>query len=57
MKGVKHYTREGKEWKGQSHKMPNGQIHTGKTHGKTSQRLYHLKDLPKSIQRKMKNGK
>jgi len=25
--------------------MPNGELHSGKTHGKTSVRLYHLKDL------------
>ena len=25
--------------------MPNGQIHTGKTHGKTSKQVVHFKDL------------
>ena len=33
MKGVKHYTKDGKEWKGLTHKMPNGKVHTGKVHG------------------------
>jgi hypothetical protein len=47
MKGVKHYKRDGTEWKGSSHKMPNGQLHTGKTHTKTSVRLFHFKDLSK----------
>ena len=31
--------------KGGTHKMPNGHLHSGKTHGKTSKRLYHFKDL------------
>ena len=30
MKGVPHYKRDGTEHKGNSHKMPNGQLHTGK---------------------------
>jgi len=51
-KGVKHYKRDGTEWKGNTHKMPNGQLHTGKTHGKTSERLFHFKDLSKRAQAK-----
>ena len=47
MKGVKHYTRDGKEWKGGTHKMPNGELHTGKTHSKSSKKLVHLKDIKK----------
>lgn len=47
MKGVNHYTKQGKIWKGGSHKMPNGQVHTGRTHSKTSQKLYHFGDLSK----------
>ena len=43
MKGVKHYTRDGKEWKGSSHKMPNGSVHTNKSHTKTSVKLLHFK--------------
>jgi len=45
MKGVKHYLKNGTEWKGASHKMPNGKLHTGKTHTKTSKPLVHKKDL------------
>jgi len=41
------YTKEGKHWKGNTHKMPNGTIHTNKEHSKTSKQLYSLKDLPK----------
>jgi hypothetical protein len=47
MKGVNHYTKQGKIWKGGSHKMPNGQVHTGRTHSKASQKLYHFGDLSK----------
>ena len=47
MKGVKHYTKDGKEWKGNMHKMPNGSLHTNKTHTKTSQKLVHYKELSK----------
>jgi hypothetical protein len=53
MKGVKHYKKDGTEWKGATHKMPNGQLHTGKTHGKSSQRLYHLKDLSATARKKV----
>jgi len=52
MKGVKHYKRDGTEWKGGSHKMPNGDLHSGKTHGKTSKKLFHLKELSKAAQKK-----
>ena len=45
MKGVKHYLKNGTEWKGASHKMSNGKLHTGKTHTKTSKPLVHKKDL------------
>lgn len=44
-KGVKHYTKEGKEFTGNYHKMPNGKLHSGKTHTKTSKPLFHFKDL------------
>ena len=44
-KGSKHYKRDGTEHTGGTHKMPDGSVHSGKTHGKTSVRLYHLKDL------------
>tara|TARA_R100001443_G_scaffold113399_1_gene127998 strand:+ start:735 stop:905 length:171 start_codon:yes stop_codon:yes gene_type:complete len=42
---TKHYFKTGKEFKGAVHKMPNGQIHTGKTHNKTSKQVVHFKDL------------
>ena len=51
-KGVKHYFRDGTEHKGGMNKMPNGQLHSGKTHGKTSKRLYHFGDLSKTAKAK-----
>ena len=57
MKGVKHYKRDGTEHKGGSHKMPNGDLHSGKTHGKTSVKLLHFKDLSKKSKLKAKGKK
>ena len=57
MKGVKHYKRDGTEHKSGSHKMPNGDLHTGKTHGKTSVKLFHFKDLSKTAKVKAKGKK
>ena len=48
------YTKDGKAWKGGTHKMPNGQVHTNKSHTKTSQRLYDFKDLSKEAKKKAK---
>jgi len=44
-KGVKHYKRDGTEHTGGTHKMPNGVVHSGKTHGKTSVKLFHFDEL------------
>jgi hypothetical protein len=57
MKGVKHYKRDGTEHKGGFHKMPNGDLHSGKTHGKTSVKLFHFKDLSKKAKLKAKGKK
>jgi hypothetical protein len=43
--GTKHYFKTGKEFKGAVHKMPNGSIHTGKTHTASSKPVVHFKDL------------
>ena len=51
-KGMKHFFRDGTEYKGGTHKMPNGQLHSGKTHGKNSKRLYHFSELSKTAQKK-----
>jgi len=47
MKGVKHYTKDGEEWDGGTHKMDDGTLHTGKTHNEDSKKLVHKKDLKK----------
>ena len=51
-KGVAHYFRDGTKHKGGMHKMPNGQVHSGKTHGKTSKRLYHFSELSSTAKKK-----
>jgi len=47
-KGVKHYLKDGTTWNGNYHKMPNGKLHTNKTHTKKSKLLFHFGDLSKS---------
>ena len=53
-KGVKHYLRDGTEYKGAMHEMANGHLHTGKTHTKNSKRLFHFKDLSATAKNKIK---
>jgi hypothetical protein len=57
MKGVKHYKRDGTEHTGSSHKMPNGDSHTNKSHTKTSVKLFHFKDLSEKAKKKAKGKK
>tara|TARA_B110000858_G_scaffold86998_1_gene100526 strand:+ start:445 stop:618 length:174 start_codon:yes stop_codon:yes gene_type:complete len=57
MANTKHYLKNGKEWKGGSHKMGGGKLHTGKTHTKTSKPLVHFKDLSKTAKLKTKKTK
>ena len=57
MKGVKHYKKDGTEHKGASHKMPNGSLHTNKTHTKTSVKLFHLKELSDTAKKKARKKK
>jgi hypothetical protein len=54
MKGVKHYTKDGKEHKGSSHKMKDGTLHTNKAHTKTSKKLVHFKDLSQAAKKRAK---
>jgi hypothetical protein len=44
-KGVQHYYKDGRKFNGETHKMPDGSLHTNKTHTKTSKPVVHLKDL------------
>jgi hypothetical protein len=39
--GQKHYTKDGKEWKGATHKMPDGTLMTQDPHNKDSEKLSH----------------
>ena len=48
---MKHYFRNCKEHKGATNKMPNGTLHSNKTHTKTSKPLYHFKELSKTAQK------
>tara|TARA_B100001057_G_scaffold496164_1_gene596932 strand:- start:2886 stop:3053 length:168 start_codon:yes stop_codon:yes gene_type:complete len=52
MKGVKHYKKDGTEYKGSSHKMADGTLHSNKSHTKTSVKLYHFKDLSAAAKKK-----
>jgi len=54
MKNVKHYKKNGTEHTGTSHKMPDGSLHSNKTHTKTSQKLFHFKDLSAKAKAKAK---
>ena len=54
--GVKHYLKDGKEHKGGLHKMPDGSLHSGKTHTKSSKPLFHYGDLTQKAKRKAREG-
>jgi len=43
--GVKHYTKDGKEWTGATHKMPNGRLMTQNPHSEDSEELFHKDEL------------
>ena len=49
--------KSGKEYKGGTHKMPNGSTHSGKTHTKSSKPVVHFKDLSKTVKDRIKKGK
>ena len=42
---VTHYTKDGKEWTGATHKMPKGPLMTGDPHNDDSEELFHKADL------------
>jgi hypothetical protein len=37
---------------GETHKMPDGSLHSGKTHTKSSVPVFHMKDLSKTAKEK-----
>jgi hypothetical protein len=54
--GVPHYTKDGKEWKGKVHKMPDGSLMSGNPHDKDgsgpngeSEELSHKEDLTETF--------
>ena len=53
-KAQKHYFKDGTEHKGGTHKMPNGQLHSGSKHGKNSKQVVHFKDLSATAKKKAK---
>jgi len=57
MKGVPHYLKDGTLYKGESHKMPNGEVHTGKQHNEDSEKLFHFDDLSDEAKKKAKKSK
>ena len=59
--GVPHYTKDGKEWKGKTHKMDDGSLMSGNPHdvegsgpNGESEKLYNKEDL-KEAEKKKKN--
>jgi len=55
-KGVQHYYKDGRKFHGETHKMPDGSVHTGKTHTKSSKVVVHLKDLSKKAKEKARGS-
>ena len=58
-KGVPHFFKDGKalgpDGMGAYHKMPDGSLHSGKTHTKLSKKLFHHNELSKTAQKKAKS--
>lgn len=49
-KGEPHYTKDGKEYTGLTHKDATGRLMTGATHTKDSEYLYHKDELPVELE-------
>jgi len=56
MKGVKHYKKDGTAFNGNTHKMDNGTLHSGKMHTYSSVKLFHFGELSKQAQAKAKKS-
>ena len=39
------YLEDGTKWDGATHRMPNGEVHTGKTHTSESRRVFRFSQL------------
>jgi hypothetical protein len=55
--GVPHYTKDGKEWTGPTHKMPNGKLMTQSPHNDDSEELFHKEDLKEAIKLSKKQSR
>jgi len=53
--GVKHYFKNGKEYKGGMHKHPDGTLMTGKSMSSTSKKLFHYGKLSDKAKVKAKS--
>ena len=54
---MKHYFKDGTEFTGRMHKMPNGKMHSGVNHTKSSKPVVHFNNLSKIAKKKAKlNG-
>ena len=56
-KGVNHYFRDGTKHNGGMHKMPNGDMHSGATHGPRSKKLFHYGELSRAAQTKARKSR
>jgi len=58
MKGVAHYKKDGTIYKGKgTHKDAKGKLMSGKKHAASSKFLFHMEELPKAVQAKLKRNK
>jgi hypothetical protein len=51
------FTRDGRRYSGKSHKMPNGEVHSGASHSASSQRLFKSKEEAMAYGKKSKGKK
>ena len=54
--GMNHYLKDGTKHTGGMHKMPNGELHSGRGHTSSSKRLFHYADLSKTAQAKARKS-
>ena len=50
--GMAHYYKDGTKHSGDTHKMANGDLHSGTKHTAKSKRLYHYAGLPSASAKK-----
>ena len=53
-KGPKKYFKDGTKHTGGTHKMPDGSLHSGTKHSRSSVKLFHFGELSKKAQTKAK---